>query len=360
MKKLIAMLLALTMVLSLAACGAKTETPTAPTEAAKAETAAETTAAATEAESTAVETATLNIAYMPNWGALWAVATGIEKGYFAEEGLELNLVQFDAGPAEIAAMEQGSIDIAYIGKGAHKLCPNGTADILLLQHMGDGDSIIGLNGITKLEELKGKKVGYAAGTSSESILLAALESVGLTMDDIEAMNMNASNLTSAAMAGTIDAVAAWAPMSLTILSQVEGAVDICSNVDFPSMVTPGSWVVNPNWVKDHEDLAMRFVRAMYKAMDYASASLTDDAIAEEVAGYISPIIVKDASAVLEERYTGTWMSSAQLKTMLEDGSLLKAYTDVHNGFVAAEAVAADAPTPDTYVMVDLMLACFGE
>ena len=31
-----------------------------------------------------------------------------------------------------------------------------------------------------------------------------------------------------------------------------------------------------------------------------------------------------------------------------------------NGFVAAEAVAADAPTPDTYVMVDLMLACFGE
>ena len=356
MKKLIAMLLALVMVLSLAACGAKTEAPAA-TEAPKAEAPAATEAAATEAPK--ADPITLNIAYMPNWGALWAVATGIEKGYFAEEGLELNLVQFDAGPAEIAAMEQGSIDIAYIGKGAHKLCPNGTADILLLQHMGDGDSIIGLGGITKLEELKGKKVGYAAGTSSESILVAALESVGLTMDDVEAMNMNASNLTSAAMAKSIDAVAAWAPMSLTILAQVEGSVDICSNVDFPSMVTPGSWVVNPNWVKDHEEEAMKFVRAMYKAMDYASASLTDDAVAEEVAGYISPIIVKDVSAVMEERYTGTWMSSAQLKTMLEDGSLLKAYTDVHNGFVAAEAVAADAPTPDQYVMVDLMKACFG-
>ena len=357
MKKLISMLLALVMVLSLAACGAKTEAPAA-TEAPKAEAPAATEAAATEAPK--ADPITLNIAYMPNWGALWAVATGIEKGYFAEEGLELNLVQFDAGPAEIAAMEQGSIDIAYIGKGAHKLCPNGTADILLLQHMGDGDSIIGLGGITKLEELKGKKVGYAAGTSSESILVAALESVGLTMDDVEAMNMNASNLTSAAMAKSIDAVAAWAPMSLTILAQVEGSVDICSNVDFPSMVTPGSWVVNPNWVKDHEEEAMKFVRAMYKAMDYASASLTDDAIAEEVAGYISPIIVKDVSAVMEERYTGTWMSSTQLKTMLEDGSLLKAYTDVHNGFVAAEAVAADAPTPDQYVMVDLMKACFGK
>ena len=356
MKKLIAMLLALVMVLSLAACGASepapTEAPAAP-EAPKAE-----EPKAEEPAAPAVEPVTLNIAYMPNWGALWAVATGIEKGYFEEEGLKLNLVQFDAGPAEIAAMEQGSIDIAYIGKGAHKLCPNGTADILLLQHMGDGDSIIGLGGITKLEELKGKKIGYAAGTSSESILVAALESVGLTMNDVEAMNMNASNLTSAAMAGSIDAVAAWAPMSLTILAQVEGSVDICSNVDFPSMVTPGSWVVNPNWVKDHEEEAMKFVRAMYKAMDYASASLTDDAIAEEVAGYISPIIVKDVSAVMEERYTGTWMSSVQLKEMLDNGGLLKAYTDVHNGFVAAEAVAADAPTADKYVMVDLMKACF--
>ena len=354
MKKLIAMLLALVLVLSLAACGAKTETPTT-TEAPKTETPKTEEPQAQETEAAPI---TLNIAYMPNWGALWAVATGIEKGYFAEEGLVLNLVQFDAGPAEIAAMEQGSIDIAYIGKGAHKLCPNGTADILLLQHMGDGDSIIGLGGITKLEELKGKKIGYAAGTSSESILVAALESVGLTMNDVEAMNMNASNLTSAAMAGSIDAVAAWAPMSLTILAQVEKSVDICSNVDFPSMVTPGSWVVNPNWVKDHEEEAMKFVRAMYKAMDYASASLTDDAIAEEVAGYISPIIVKDVSAVMEERYTGTWMSSAQLKEMLDNGGLLKAYTDVHNGFVAAEAVAADAPTADKYVMVDLMKACF--
>ena len=356
MKKLIALLLALTMVLALAACGAPAADPapstpdTTPVDGGNTDTNTDTTPT--------VDPVTLNIAYMPNWGALWAVATGIEKGYFEEEGLKLNLVQFDAGPAEIAAMEQGSIDIAYIGKGAHKLCPNGTADILLLQHMGDGDSIIGLGGITKLEELKGKKIGYAAGTSSESILVAALESVGMTMDDVEAMNMNASNLTSAAMAGSIDAVAAWAPMSLTILAQVEGSVDICSNVDFPSMVTPGSWVVNPNWVKDHEEEAMKFVRAMYKAMDYASASLTDDAIAEEVAGYISPIIVKDASAVLEERYTGTWMSSVQLKEMLDNGGVLKAYTDVHNGFVAAEAVAADAPTADKYVMLDLMKACF--
>ena len=61
---------------------------------------------------------TLNVAYMPNYGSLWAVETAINKGYFEEEGLTLNLVEFADGPTIIAAMESGSIDVGYIGQGA--------------------------------------------------------------------------------------------------------------------------------------------------------------------------------------------------------------------------------------------------
>ena len=34
---------------------------------------------------------TLNVAYMPNYGSLWAVETAINTGYFEEEGLTLYL-----------------------------------------------------------------------------------------------------------------------------------------------------------------------------------------------------------------------------------------------------------------------------
>lgn len=44
---------------------------------------------------------TLNVAYMPNYGSLWAVETAINKGYFEEEGLTLNLVEFADGPTII-------------------------------------------------------------------------------------------------------------------------------------------------------------------------------------------------------------------------------------------------------------------
>ena len=352
MKKLIAMLLALVMVLGLAACGT-----TAPKETTatldRVLPAAGTEAAETEA---AAEPVTLNVAYMANWGALWAVATADAKGYFAEEGITLNLTVFEDGPTEIAAMESGNMDVAYIGPGAHKLCSTGNAEVFLLQHLGDGDCIIGLNGVTKLEDLAGKKIGYAAGTSSESILTTALDSVGLTMDDVQALSMDATALTTAALSGSVDAVAAWSPYSLTILAESDNAVDICSNVDFPSLVSPGSWVVNPAWADENADVLVRFIRAMYKGMDYAAAATTDDAIAEEVAGYVAAVLKSDAETVIGQRYDGTWKTSAEVLEMVKSGEIEQIYADQQATFIANGAVdEATALAPADFVLSDLML-----
>ena len=347
MKKFIALLLALIMCLSLAACGAKSEAPAPAPSAAPAETPAE----------PAVEPVTLNVAYMANWGSLWAVATADAKGYFAEEGITLNLTVFENGPTEIAAMESGAMDVAFIGPGAHKLCSTGNAEVFLLQHLGDGDSILGLKGIKTLEELKGKKIGYAAGTSSETILTTALASVGLTMDDGDALSMDATALTTAALSGSVDAVAAWSPYSLTILAEGKDVTDICSNVDFANLVSPGSWVVNPKWADEHEDLLVRFIRAMYKGMDYAAAATSDDAIANEVAGYIAAVIASDADTVIGQRYDGSWKTSAEVLEMVESGEIVRIYADQQATFIENGAVdAATALAPEAFVLTDLMLA----
>ena len=351
MKKFIALLLALIMCLSLAACGAKSEAPAPAPSAAPAETPAEAPA------EPAVEPVTMNVAYMANWGSLWAVATADAKGYFAEEGITLNLTVFENGPTEIAAMESGAMDVAFIGPGAHKLCSTGNAEVFLLQHLGDGDSILGLKGIKTLEELKGKKIGYAAGTSSETILTTALASVGLTMDDVDALSMDATALTTAALSGSVDAVAAWSPYSLTILAEGKDVTDICSNVDFANLVSPGSWVVNPKWADEHEDLLVRFIRAMYKGMDYAAAATSDDAIANEVAGYIAAVIASDADTVIGQRYDGSWKTSAEVLEMVESGEIVRIYADQQATFIENGAVdASTALDPEAFVLTDLMLA----
>ena len=346
MKKLTALLLAMAMTLALAACG-NNKTPSDPVD----------QPAPTEPDAPAAEEVELNIAYMPNWGARWAVATADAKGYFAEEGLKLKMTVFEDGPSEIAAMEGGSMDIAYIGPGAHKLCSTGNAEVVLLQHLGDGDCILGLKGIKTIEELKGKTVGYAAGTSSETILSTALNSVGMTMDDINAMSMDATALTTAALSGSVDAVAAWSPFSLTILAEGKDVTDICSNVDFANLVSPGSWVVNPKWADANEDVIVRFIRAMYKGMDYAASATTDDAVAQEVAGYVAKVIASDAETVIGQRYDGSWKTSAEIIDMLNSGEVLRIYGDQQATFIANGAVdAATALEPAEFVRTDLMQA----
>ena len=207
MKKLLALMLALVMVFALAACGsepAAEESPAAAESeapAAESETPAESEAPAEET----VEPVTLNIGYMNNYGSLWSVLAADQMGYFEEQGITVNLLSFADGPTIISAMESGSIDLGYIGDGAHKLCVLGNAEVIALSHISNGDAVIGGPNVTSLEELEGKVVAYAAGTSSETILTQALSSVGLTMDDITAMNMDASAIVTAMLTGDVDA-----------------------------------------------------------------------------------------------------------------------------------------------------------
>ena len=142
-KRFLAAAMAAVMALSVTACSGGSSAPeTKAPESAEASKAEETSKAETEKETKAeeekteataeAEPITLNIAYMPNYGSIWSVAAAQAQGFMEEEGIKLNLVSFADGPTIIAAMESGSIDIGYIGQGAHKLCVNGQAKIFAL------------------------------------------------------------------------------------------------------------------------------------------------------------------------------------------------------------------------------------
>ena len=244
MKKVLSVLLTLAMIATFVGCGAKEE-PAAPAaaetqEQAPAENAEE--AAPVEEEQEAApaeetyEPVTLHVAYMPNYGSLWSVLTAKEKGYFEEVGITVEMVEFADGPTIIAAMESGSIDVGYIGQGAHKLCINGQASIFALSHISNGDALIGGPGITKVEDLAGKKVAYSSGSSSEDILVNSLNAAGMTMDDIEAVDMDASAIVTAMLSGGVDACATWSPNSLKILEEMSDATKLTDNMTFKDTV----------------------------------------------------------------------------------------------------------------------------
>lgn len=346
-KKVLAILLAsVTAMTLLAGCGGETKSTEETAETKTEETASEEKEEGKEMDS-------VKVAYMPNYAALWAVATADAKGYFAEEGIEVELTKFDDGPTEIAAMESGSMDVAYIGPGAHTLAIKGNVDVFCFQQLGNADSVMGLksHGVNSLEDLKGKKVAYASGTSSETILQRALESVGLTMDDIEPYNMEVTNMPSAMISGSIDACAPWSPNTKVIMDEMGDDVQIfVTNKDFSDIsADPASWVCMPKYAEENQDLLVRFTKALYKAMDFGA----DEANYEEVAGYVAEVTKTDVDVALGQTTDGDWLTSEELLGKVEDGSIKGYYEIQQKNFIIAEKITEEVPVED-YVLFNIM------
>ncbi len=344
MKKLIALLLALVMVFALAACGGEGETTTTEPPADDTTPVDDTT----PPEEPSAEPVTLNIGYMNNYGSLWALAAAQNLGYFEEEGITLELTSFDNGPNIIAAMENGTVNIGYIGDGAHSLCVQGNASIIALSHISNGDAVIGGPEVKTIADLKGKTVAYSSGTTSENILIQALASEGMTMSDITAMDMDASAIVTAMLSGKVDACAIWSPNSTTVIDELEGATILADNVTFAdSSIALSSWIAMPETVENESDVLVRFVRALFRGMDYAA-----DGNYEEVAGWVAAILATDPNETYKEYTSGDWLTGEEVYNGIADGTVA-GYYEFQQELMGTEKVPEPVPV-ENYVAFDIM------
>lgn len=331
----------------LAACGGGAETTPTPAGTAPVE------ESAPVESGTPVETVSLNVGYMPNYGSLWAVVAARELGYFTEEGLDVTLTSFQDGPTIIAAMENGSIDVGYIGSGAHKLCINGQAKIFCFAHVGNGDRVMALksHGIETAADLAGKTVGYASGTSSEAILQKTLASAGLTIDDINAMEMEPSGIVNAMVSGSLDACALWSPSTLAVQEELgDDVIELADNLSFSdSSASVSSWICMADYADENYDNLLRFTRALYKAKDYRA----DEANAEQISQWIAEECALDFDTVYSQRGDAEWLTSDEMMAEINDGTIEALYKSQQDGFIASGDVESEVPVSD-YVMFDLM------
>ena len=132
-----------------------------------------------------------------------------EKGFFAEQGLEIEVIA-PADPADPPKMvAAGSVDLAVsyqpqLHLQVHEGLPLIRVGTLVatplncLLVLKDGP-------VQTLADLKGRKVGYSVAGVEEALLTTILARAGLTMADIDLINVNWS-LSPSLMSGQVDAV----------------------------------------------------------------------------------------------------------------------------------------------------------
>jgi len=204
----------------------------------------------------------------PNHGP---IIVAQEQGYFAEENLEVEVIApaDPSAPPKMAAAGKADLAISYQPQ-LHLQVAEG----LPLKRVG---TLVAspLNCLLVLEDgpvetvadLKGGKVGFSVAGVEEALLSALLTDAGLTMDDIDLINVNWS-LSPSLMSGQVDAViGAYRNFELNQmeLEEVEGRCMYLEEMGVPSY-DELIYVANPD-TADMDQIA-RFLRATEKATQY--------------------------------------------------------------------------------------------
>ncbi|ADZ69366.1 ABC transporter substrate-binding protein [Polymorphum gilvum] len=137
------------------------------------------------------------------------VITALTKGFFAAEGLDVELIEpaDPAMPPKLVAAGQGDIAISYQAT-LHAQIDEG----LPIRWIGTLvetplNSLIVLEDgpIRTLADLKGKKIGFSVSGFEDAMLGQMLKSQGLSAADVELINVNFA-LSPALLSGQVDAV----------------------------------------------------------------------------------------------------------------------------------------------------------
>ncbi len=137
------------------------------------------------------------------------VVVAKQLGYFEREGLDVDIIEpaDPSAPPRLVAANQGDIAISYqpvLHEQIEAELP--LVRIGTLVETPLNSLIVTKDGpIKSLADLKGKKIGFSVSGFEDAMLIAMLGSVGLSVDDVELINVNFS-LSPALLSGQVDAV----------------------------------------------------------------------------------------------------------------------------------------------------------
>ncbi len=279
--------------------------------------------------------------------SIWPAIVAKEKGFFAEQALDVDFIDSGSSSRSIQQVAAGSAEIGSsslvdtmraIGAGA-------SVKVFLNSLAVGTHSLIAAKSIKSVADLKGKRV-MTGGPGDITNLWWQATARHFGLDSAKDVELLFSGSTAARMsalyAGAIEATVLSTPQSFKAIA--DGFTDLGPVApylgEFPMMI----WHVNSRWAQDNEKPLLGFVRAHNKAVRYlldpvnkaetaqmlakASRSTVDDALktwemCREVRGFIADGSITEKAV---ERVRDTLMASGDLKPPALPAS---AYYDGH-------------------------------
>ena len=320
MKKVLALILALTMLLTLTACGGREE-----------------------------ETITFVLDWTPNTNHT-GIYVALQKGWFEEAGLKVDVVQppeggsallVASGKAQFAVTAQDSIAPALTGENAMPL----TTVAAILQHNTSGIVSRAGEGMDTPSGLEGHKYATWDSPVEKATIRQVMAADGGDFDKVELIPSTVTDEVSALKSGDVDAIwifYGWAG----IACEVAGLpIDYFDFADFDPVLdfyTP-IIVSNNDWLASNPETAKAFLAALSRGYEYAAENPKE---AADILMEAAPELKSNAELVYrsQEYLAGEYIADAErwgeidpdrwggYFTWLNDNGLMETPLDPGMGF----------------------------
>ena len=164
----------------------------------------------------------LNIALptTPHAALLYIAA---EKGYFAEEGLDVNVMPVTHGKAAVDLVIQGQADLGSAAEVPFVISVLKGAPLAIATSVVSVSNEMALiarrdRAIAAPRDLQGKKIGVTFGTSGEYYLWAFLIRNKLPPDSLAWVDVAPREMVRALASGEVDAISTWEPVKSKALA----------------------------------------------------------------------------------------------------------------------------------------------
>lgn len=204
---------------------------------------------------------------------------------FKKDNIVVNFHEITTGPEQTQALAAGEIDFLHaLGGTSALIAASNGVDLKILNTYSrspKGFMILTNNdSIKSAADLAGKKVAGPKGTILHQVLIAALDKEGLSMDDVEFVNMGIPEASAALSDGSVDAALIAGPAALKsmksgskLVANGEGLVD-------GIIVT----AVSTDFAEKHPEVVERFMKVEKETLEYVNNNFDEamEKVAKEV------------------------------------------------------------------------------
>ncbi len=221
---------------------------------------------------------------------------GILEADFGAKGIAIERPEITSGAKQTEAIAADAIDVASVLGGASAILAKANGvDVRVIAVYSRSPKAFALmtraDGPTTLADLKGKKIAGPKGTTLHQLLAAALASTGLTISDVDYINMDLPTARAALLSGQID-VATLAGNNAIAVEKAGGkTLATGEGLIHPTTVIAASG----KFIDNHPDLVEAYLATHRKALDFIAAN-TEAAL--KIAADEQKISIEDAKAQL--------------------------------------------------------------